>query len=281
LYWNKDLFRNAGVVKVPADWESFVSVVPKLSILNESADITQSAIAFGEYQNVLNAKEILSALILQTGSKIVKKQGFFISDLISENQENNPTLALKFYMDFSNPVKNVYSWNKTFDRSREAFAANKVAMYAGFISEQEAIDALNPNLNYGIAVWPQSVRTSNKATYGRFLGVAILKNSRDPGAAYAAAAALASPDNVAVLSRATGMPAAQRNLLVEVPSDPFMSVGIQSARIAQTWLEPDAYQTDTFIKRAIESVSDGESSEDSIEILHEDLSAALSRYVAY
>jgi ABC-type glycerol-3-phosphate transport system substrate-binding protein len=139
FYWNRDLFTNEAIAQVPKDWDTFVKLVPRLSHIENGAKLTQSAVSFGEYDNVLHAKEILSALLMQTGvSMVSESDDNFVSDFaISYNSNLNPNLALKFYTSFSNPIKTVYSWNKTFDRSLEEFAANKIAMYPGFVSEKK------------------------------------------------------------------------------------------------------------------------------------------------
>ena len=141
LYWNKDIFTKEAIAQVPKDWDTFVQLVPRLSKIIGGSDLVQSGIAFGEYDNVLHAKEIVSALLMQTGVSIVSQSsvGSFVSDISGGNSSLKPSLALTFYTSFSNPIKTVYSWNKTFDRSREAFAANKVAMYAGFVSEETSL----------------------------------------------------------------------------------------------------------------------------------------------
>src|ERR1035437_9187914 len=70
LYWNRDIFTNSLVAKPPQYWDELYTLAPKMSVKDSSADISQSAISFGEWDNVTDAKEILSLLFLQAGTPI-------------------------------------------------------------------------------------------------------------------------------------------------------------------------------------------------------------------
>ena len=47
--------------------------------------------------------------------------------------------VLTYYTDFANPLKSVYSWNRSFSSSRDAFLAQNLAVYFGPGSEIEYI----------------------------------------------------------------------------------------------------------------------------------------------
>lgn len=240
LYWNRDLFTNAVVTQVPADWDTFVQVVPRLASIERGADLKQAGVAFGEYDNVLHAREIVSTLLMQTGNPIVSYNGKAYKSVLADTSVggSDPTLALAFYTDFSNPRKTVYAWNKTFERSREAFAANKVAMYGGFASEALLLTSVNPNLNFDVAVWPQSVRGGNKVTYGKFYGFAVVKNSAHISKAQNVLPYFTSPAATAIWSKYAHIPPTRRNMLGAVPTDPFAEVLARSAIISKSWLAP-------------------------------------------
>lgn len=283
LYWNRDLFTNAGIARVPADWESFLATVPRLTIMEDEVNIRQSAVAFGEYGNVYHAKEILSALFMQTGTSIVSlRDGRYVSDLTVTSAIENTAkaeAATKFYTDFANPIKTVYSWNKTFERSREAFAANKVAMYAGLASETDVIGKINPNLNYAVSVWPQSVTGRNRVTYGKFYGIAVLRSSRNTVGAHTVAQTLAGKDLAAAWQSTTGLPTARRDSLSEVPDNPSLSIAIRSALIARDWLQPDPGGIDDAVQRMVDSVVSGQATYiRATGAFSEDVNTMLDRY---
>jgi ABC-type glycerol-3-phosphate transport system substrate-binding protein len=240
LYWNRDLFTNSLVTQVPADWDTFVQVAPRLSSIEQGADLKQAGVAFGEYDNVMHAREILSALLMQTGDPIVNYNGKVYKSVMKDPTTvgSDPTLALEFYTDFSNPRKTVYSWNKTFDRSREAFAANKVAMYGGFASEALVLASINPNLNFDVALWPQSARSNTKVTYGKFYGLAVVKNSAHVNKAISVLQTFTAPEATKVWSKYAHIPSTRRSMLGGIPTDPFAEVLARSAIISRSWLAP-------------------------------------------
>jgi len=222
LFWNRDLFTDAAIAQVPKDWDTFVQMVPRLTVIQSGVDLIQGGIAFGEYNNVLHPKDIMSALFMQSGVSIVSAEsGGYAVDINSSGNDRFPSLALRFYTDFSNPLKTVYSWNKTFTRSREAFAANKVAMYAGFTSEIPVLHDINPNLNFDISLWPQSTSNRNKLTYGKFYGVAVLASTRNSTRAFQVAYALAGSTAASTIAQVTGLPVTRRDALSNEPSNPF------------------------------------------------------------
>lgn len=285
LYWNRDLFAAAAVAQVPKDWDTFVQTVPRLRRTVNDADLTQGAIAFGEYDNVLYAKEIMSALFMQTGVSIVKFDPAlkkFKIDLLKNVNTIKPQLALSFYTAFSNPVKTVYSWNKTFDRSREAFAANKVAMYGGFVSEESTLTEINPNLNFGMALWPQSNNTHRAVTYGKFYGIAVLRSSGNPAVSLYVAQMLASKENAKKLSEYAKLPSVRRDVLNTFDeTDPFGQVKVQSSIMSHSWLEPapKSVVEDIFQDAINKIVSGVMGVDDAIVTITKDMDALLEQYI--
>lgn len=253
LFWNRDLFRNAGVADVPRDWDTFVKLVQQLTEKN-GADIAHAGAAFGEAENVAHATEIMSALLMQTGVSVSKEEGGVVKSGLSLGPDSTltPEAAVRFYTDFSNPTKKVYTWNKTFERSFESFATNKVALYAGFASEVPTLAKVNPNLNFDISLWPQKAQGTTKLTYGTFYGLAIVRGTAHSARASEVVFALAG------LSRRwekiLGLPTVRRVDLTETPEDPYSAVIVRSAIMARTWLMPARYEAEDIFKRMVNSV---------------------------
>jgi ABC-type glycerol-3-phosphate transport system substrate-binding protein len=267
MYYNRDLFVNAGIAQVPTNWDTFVELVPRLSTIVRGADLTQAAVPFGEYDNVLHAKEILATLLMQAGASIVydssgedsRDKKLFKTDLGSGDNANRMELALQFYTSFSNPVKTVYSWNKTFDRSLEAFTANDVAMYAGFLSEEGLLTDLNDSLNYGISVWPQSNNSHTSVTFGDFYGIAVMRTSQYPRLALYVAQTFALPQHASIIAETTGLPSARRDgVTYNDEGDPYANVKVQSAIIARGWLEPSPEsEVNEIFRNAVQNIVAG------------------------
>jgi len=173
LYWNRNIFSSSGVSLPPKFWDEVqVLASERLTKRDAASNISQSAIALGEYQNINNAKEILSMLIMQAGSPISARDEngvirSFLRARLEGSSISSTETALRFYTDMSNPSKSVYSWNRSLPEARSAFIANKLAMYVGFASELQGIRSQNPNLNFDIAEVPQVRDAATKSTYGK------------------------------------------------------------------------------------------------------------------
>ncbi len=283
LYWNRSMFSSAGITQVPKTWEEVVSVVPRLSRIDQGTTLMQGAIALGVYDNVLHAKDILSVLMMQAGARIAYHDGKGLRSGLNEGAGGalRPAeAAIRFFSDFSDPKKVVYSWNHSFERSREAFMAGKVAMYIGFVSEAETMRRINPNLNFDVALLPQSKARGNPKTYGHFQGLAVMRSSRDPIRAFTVAQRLTSAQAMAEFQEAIGLPPVRRDLLARRPSDAAGIVAYDSAIIAHSWLEPNSAAVDAMFSRMIGEVISGRKSlTEALSTAHNELNTLLPNEV--
>lgn len=263
MYWNRDLLASAGVGQPPQYWNDFLTIAPRITSLDASQNVRQSAVALGEWQNVDHAKQILSTLFMQAGDPIVARDpqsGVRVSVLgstPSQAAENPAESALRFYTEFANPSKTTYSWNRSLKSSGQAFAAGEVGMYFGFASESKSIAARNPNLRFAIALMPQLKGSTNHITYGTLSGLAIPRSSHNPQGAQRVAVALSSQAAASVVVRETGLPSVRRDLAVDTSASSAANTLAQSALISAAWYDPNAAQTDRLFKVMIESVVSG------------------------
>jgi ABC-type glycerol-3-phosphate transport system substrate-binding protein len=262
MYWNKDTFSSAAIATPPKSWSDFPLLASKLSKSDSSANITQSAVALGEYTNVDNAKALLSTLIMQAGSPIVSSDatGVLASALYSQTsgQVEIPAIsALNFFTDYSNPQKSIYSWNKSLPDSKSFFLSGNLATYFGFASEAADIAEKNPNLNFDVALMPQTVDTTAKITFGELYGFAVLKSSPNVVPAFNMISTLTSGSAVADFLQFDNVAPARRDLIMAGNTDPQKTVFYDSALIARGWIDPDAAQTDQIFQTMVEDVSTG------------------------
>ncbi|MCX6731509.1 MAG: extracellular solute-binding protein [Candidatus Parcubacteria bacterium] len=259
LYWNRDLFSSNGVSQPPQYWDEFLVDVQNLVKRDDAGNITQAGAALGEFQNVKNAKEILSMLILQADNPIVENGTLNV--VLGEKGKNllDPTeSAVRFFNEFSNPGKTSYSWNKALPDSDKMFIAGSLAMYFGYASELENIKAKNPHLNFDIAGVPQIKDSKIKATFGRIYSLVISKNSKQVQAAYSALLKLTDNDFSKNFSKAVGLGSARRDVLAGGADDPFLSTVYKSAIMSRAWLEPDPAQVSGIFKNMVESSATGQ-----------------------
>jgi ABC-type glycerol-3-phosphate transport system substrate-binding protein len=269
MYYNKDTLSAAGIVSPPLHWNELLSLAANLSKVDENGTLTKNMVAFGEYDNVEHAKDIVSMLALQLGNPIVeaqleydesKKPYYTYKAALGRSNQDGVRVGesvLRFYTQFSDPAKQTYSWNKTFPSSRTMFISGKLGFYFGYASEYKGIADKNPNLRFDIARVPQVKDYPSKITVGQVLGVAVLKSSKNIDAAFNTNQYLVSPEFAPYISGALGTAPARRDLLSVKQEDAYNGIVYPSAIIASSWYDPDAIATETLFKRMITNVVSG------------------------
>lgn len=260
MYWNRDIFSSASLADYPKYWTEFPELAKKLTKLDGKLNIIRSATAMGEYANVSYAKEIVSALIMQAGNEIVKRDSSGPRAVLGErleNQDDPAQLALSFYTQFSNPVKTTYSWNRSLANSRDRFISGDLAVYFGFASDLQSIRAKNPNLNFDVAMIPQTGNSVKKTTFGKMQALTILKSSPNVSSAFSAITKLISPASLEVLNSITNLPSPRRDMLGEQGVSAFMKVFDDSALISKAWLDPDRVATNGIFEKMITDTTNG------------------------
>lgn len=258
MYYNRSILDANGVIYPPDNWTDFVNMAPVLTKKDETNRIQKSAAALGHFSNVFHAKDILSALFMQAGSGVVtERDGRFVSDLASSAGATGSDNVLRFYTDFADPQKNVYSWNKSFPLSRDFFSTNNLAFYFGYGSELPTLVSKNPNQNFLVAEFPQIKGSSFKSTGARVTGLAISAFSKNQNTAFIAAGRMTSGNFAAKLAQNLGVAPARRDLLSQKPTDAYYPVFYTSALYAKSWLDPSPKDTNDIFRRMIEGVLSG------------------------
>jgi hypothetical protein len=262
MYWNRDIYATAGIASAPVYWNDFLTISPKITSLDKSSNVNQAAVALGTWQNITNAKAILSSLFMQAGDSIVARNA--AGQLVPVFGQTPPTApanpaesALRFYTEFANPSKTSYSWNDSLAQSSDAFVNGNLATYFGFASEYPAIAARNPNLSFGVQMLPQLQGNSTHVTFGQLTGVAISRTAANPQGALAVAEALTGQQAISLLAAAVPLPPVRRDVVVDTSNNAPMQVFVQSSLIAHAWLDPSPAQTDTIFQNMIDQVQSG------------------------
>jgi ABC-type glycerol-3-phosphate transport system substrate-binding protein len=257
MYYNRTILDTDGVVYPPATWDDLLNIIPDITKKDNSGQITKSAVALGQFSNVVHAKDILAALFMQTGNPIViVKNVAPVSTLNDGMQGFSTDLApiLSFYVSFADPLKSMYSWNTSFPSSDEAFSSEDLAFYFGYASELKSLINRNPNENLLVAPFPQIKNANFKVTEAHVTGLAVLSSSRDITTAMTAAGLMASGDFAAKFADALGVAPARRDLLAQKPADAYYPVFYDSALYARSWLDPSPTGTDNIFQKMIEGV---------------------------
>ena len=189
MYYNDRLLTSAGFSKPPQYWDEMGNYVDALTVKNDQKDIRSTTVALGTFDNLEYPLDILSALILQTGNKIVSAETQYdsqnnVSTSYKSYLSSSATdQVLEFFNAFSNPQKKLYSWNISLPEDINAFTSEFSTIWFGYPTDESRIQAKNPNLNYKITSIPQIRTSKDRLTYGKIYGVAIIKSSQNRAAA--------------------------------------------------------------------------------------------------
>lgn len=261
MYWNRSLFNTGGFSRPPSAWDELVSLSATLSKTDASFSVLQSTIALGGYANITNAKEIIATLVMQAGNPVTTRvAGRGIDSILSERlgfAEAPADSAVRFYTEFANPVKPVYSWNRALPSSRDMFLRGDLALYLGFASELFEIQEKNPNLNFDVARVPQVPDGPTKSTFGRFYGIALMKQSDNVAGAFQAAFMLSEAQAGQLWADTFALAPVRRDLLATKPTDAFQSIFYSEALIAHGFLDPSPIETDDIFETMVSDIAAG------------------------
>ncbi len=257
LFWNRSILSSNGVAKPPVNWEALTGLVPNIAVLTPNKQVTRGLIALGTYNNVHNARGILSSLFLQTG---VPLSSYSANGVLSANLgATSGQAVLGFYTQFADPSKVSYTWNASLPDSQQKFLVGDLAFYLGYVSETRYLRSANPNLDFSVAVLPQPATASVKRAYGLIYALMIPRGAKNPAGAYQTAVLLASQEQQSVAGVYTGLAPANLNVLANTPADPVAVVAYAEALYTRGWLSPATWDTDNVFSGMIGSVISGRS----------------------
>jgi ABC-type glycerol-3-phosphate transport system substrate-binding protein len=275
VYYNKDLLASRNFVVPPTNWNDIAKMVPLFVKQASDGSLAQAAIALGTTNNVSHARDILSALFLQTGNVIVSPNGSFGKDTVTlgTSQSSDTSVlspaaqVLTFYTSFSDPTSNLYSWNRSLPSSLDTFLMGKSVFYIGRASELFDIQQQNPNLNFDVEEFFQPDGDSRHVTFGSFVALGVLKSAPNQLAAYSALTAFSSSASIDYFSKATSLPPVRRDLLLMQQTNPYMAVFFKAALGAFSWPDPNPAATESLFGAMITNITSGKEGVDAA--LHE------------
>ncbi len=197
LFYNKDLFNEAGITSPPQDWNEFMTDARKLTKIDAQGQITQAGAAMGTAVNINRATDILNLLMLQTKTEMVDIEGkkatfdkYVNRDGTSYSPGEN---AWNFYTQFATQGSSSvpYTWNSKLHYSVDAFSEGTLGMMFNYSWQIPVLASKSPKLNYGIAPVPQ-FPDSPQVNFANYWAYTVAKNKipDTTGTAPAAAASI-------------------------------------------------------------------------------------------
>jgi ABC-type glycerol-3-phosphate transport system substrate-binding protein len=262
LYWNKDFFNAAGIAQPPITWDKFLEAVKTLTSKDPNGNIVRAGAALGTSANVDYASDILSLLMLQNGTTMVDSQsGKFVFNKIGTEGgvDYKPGEdALRFYTNFANPQKEVYTWNSLMGNSLDAFLAGQAAMMINYSSAASKISQKAPYLNFAVAPMPQIKEGGVAVNYADYWGEAVGVASKNQQAAWFFVLWRAGSDAQKNYLQLVKKPASRRDIVTWQKNDPTLGVFASQALSARSWPQFDHVAINDTFAQMIDSVVTGQ-----------------------
>ncbi len=284
MYYNKNLIASSFLLDIPEYWDELLEFVPAINVVDANGEIITSGAAIGTFDNLLNAKGLMSALLLQNGNPLVgtdSSTGKKISTLaFNEDLLLQSVQSLEFFTSFARFGNENYSWNEALPTSRDAFIAGDLAIYFGQASELEDIRRKNPNLDFDVALLPQVRDSKTRLTYGSMRGIGISKQSPNVSAAISVASSLAGKDIAGNLASDLLVAPARKDLLRNKPEEAYLTLFYNSAIISVGWVDSDRTGTNDLFRDLVRNINTGALSvTDALQRTHADLNTLLNRTI--
>jgi len=241
MYYNKDLFNNAGIANPSMYWDKeFQQNVKKLTKQNTKGQIIQSGAALGGGTNIDRYSDILSLLMMQNGTEMMEGTRIKFQNIpeILKNQGYNPGVeAVKFYTDFANPAKEVYSWNDSMDNALDMFINGKLAIMFGYSYHMPVIKSRAPKLNFSVAPMPQIEGNDKSVNFANYWVETVSKKSNYPNEAWDFIQFTAKEENVKNYLNRAKKPTALRALVDKQKEDFDIGVFVEQVLTAKSWYQ--------------------------------------------
>ena len=281
MYWNRDLYSNAGLARPPSKWGEFYGLTNTLGKVDADLNISQSLIGMGEGQNVNNIREILATLFLQEQNPIIGYNSLRNSyEPTIGGNFSGPGIesALRFYTEFSNPTRSSYTWNRSLPRTDQAFLSGQLATYLGMSSEIQSLRQRNPNLNFALAEIPAVESDGNrpKSVYTRVYGLVIPRSTDNYYGAQIIAQLMARPESAELFSNAIGLTPVHRDLVSQVSDEGYKDILKRQVIYGDSFLDPNEPLTERSFRDMVENITSGRRSlNESIDIANNEIKLSL------
>ena len=233
LYYNEDLLDAAGIPLPPETWTDFQRHVTEIVKIGSDDEIIQAAAAIGTGKNVERSFDIASLLMMQNGTQMAESRG-----RATFGQETDSGFlagqALRFYTDFANPLKEVYTWDSSQPDSFDAFTAGNVAFFFGYAYHAPLIRAANGKLDFSITPMPQ-IEGGKTVNYASYWVETVAKSTKSSDWAWDFILFSADSSRVMSYLNKAQKPTALRSLINDQIENETLSVFVGQTLTADSW----------------------------------------------
>jgi multiple sugar transport system substrate-binding protein len=207
LFWNRAMFREAGLSGPPETFPDMMDYAKKLVRFDATGKMTRSGMSLRLSGQGSGITEKWRFVLEPAGGSVIKRHP---SGKYQQNYDNEAgRAALQYYIDAVQVHK---VDDPRVQRDAAAFVAGNTAMFfreAWVIGE---IQKQNPSLDYDVAQIPAWRAGQPKKTLLQHNGLYVSGRSRNAAAAYAFVQFLTNPENSAMLTQSSGWVAARKDV---------------------------------------------------------------------
>ncbi len=176
--------------------------------------------------------------MMQNGAVMMDGKQVLFNTIPAATKETkyNPGMeALRFYIDFSNPGKEVYSWNDDLSNSMEMFIGGKLAMMFGYAYDLPTIKAQAPKLNFSVSKLPQIEGSPMEVGFANYWVESVSKKSKYPNEAWDFILFATKAEQATSYLDKTNKPTALRSLVATQSEDNELGVFASQVLTAKSW----------------------------------------------
>jgi multiple sugar transport system substrate-binding protein len=239
LYYNRDLLNSAGIAQPATNWNEFQEHVLRLTNYNADGNITQPGAAIGTADNIERSVDLLSLIMMQAGTQMINERGqvSFAETTSIDGQRQSPALnALTFYTDFSNPIKETFTWNNSQPNSLQAFVNGQVAYFFGYSYHDSIIRSSAPRLRYAVTKMPQ-LPGAREVNFANYWIEVVANNTQNANWAWDFLLFAQSQEQVPRFLAAARKPTARKGLIGTQIDDEFLGVFAEQLLTARHWYQ--------------------------------------------
>ncbi len=256
LFYNRDLFNNAGITSPPKTWEEFNQNVQQLTRFDKNRDIEIAGAAMGTTENINRSSDILMALMLQSGVQMTNQVNTGATFSRPVNGEPVGERSLAYYTSFADPKSVAYTWNNNMNYSIDAFIEGKAAMMFNYSHQIPVIRSKAARLNFAVAPMPQP-DPNNARNYANYWAAAVSDKSLNYESAWKFLRYLTSKDGSINYLNVTIRPAARKDVIELQKNDLALGLFARQALTAKSWYQVNVEAIEGIFAEMIEDVNSG------------------------
>lgn len=256
-FYNRALLDGAVIAQPPQTWEDFTAIVPSLRRVDQAGRITRAAAAIGgSNRNIDRATDLLSLILLQQGVAMVDdtaRKATFANDGAAQR-------SLEFFTQFGRTTSAAYTWDPGFSQSIDAFSQGQVAIIFNYAYQMEFLKEKNPFLDFAVAPMLQFEQASVPVNYASYWGLAVSKQTRQPGLAWTFIQnSTLNPDvSEKYLETAGRSPALRALLTSKARERSDLAIFADQALTSTSWHQVDNTAVDDILSKMLESIIQGQ-----------------------